>query len=286
MLDDMVLIPGGAFSMGSDDYYPEERPARVEAVAEFWIDRAPVTNTVFARFVAETGYVTLAEQPPRSEDFPDVLPETLVAGAIVFTMPDGPVDLASPSWWRYLPGADWRHPTGPDSSLDGREDHPVVHVSYHDAEAFTAWAGKRLPTEAEGERAARGGLDGSVFAWGDEFAPCGRRMANTWQGTFPYHYKEGACWGTTPVGSFPPNGFGLSDMIGNVWEWTATSLDLEGTPNSRCCGMTARPASRTAKGGSYLCAPNYCTRYRPAARMGMPADTAIGHLGFRCARSV
>jgi len=269
--------------MGSDDHYPEERPARRERIEDFWIDRSPVTNAAFSAFVEQTGYVTLAERVPAAEEIPGAAPEKLVPGSIVFSMPPGPVDLRAPVWWSYVPGADWRHPTGPESSLADRSNHPVVHVGYEDALTFARWAGKRLPSEAEWERAARGGLEAKIYAWGDDYAPGGRRMANTWQGTFPYFYREGGGWGTTAIGSFPPNGLGLLDMIGNVWEWTSSFADTDRASDRACCAGSLDRGSRIAKGGSYLCAPNYCTRYRPAARMAMPADTTIGHLGFRCA---
>jgi len=290
----MEWIPGGRFTMGSNFHYPEERPARTVEVAGFWIERTPVTNRAFARFVAQTGYVTVAEQPPRAEDYPGAPPENLRAGSLVFESPMAPVRLdGPPSWWHFIHGADWMHPQGPDSSIAGCEDHPVVHVAWADVTAYAAWAGMALPTEIEWERAGRGGLDGAIFAWGDELAPDGRAMANIWQGQFPYREDGADGWrGTSPVGSYPPNGFGLHDMIGNVWEWTSDWWSKSPTSGAPCCA-TSRHASACAgdplqiarkvlKGGSHLCAPNYCRRYRPAARHPHPIDTSTSHVGFRC----
>lgn len=292
---DMLWIAGGTFTMGSDDHYPEEAPARPATVDGLWIDRAPVTNLQFTKFVKETGHVTSAERAPSAEDYPDAKPELLVAASTVFSPPTERVPLNDAyRWWAYVPGADWRHPEGPGSSLHGRERHPVVHVAFEDAEAYARWAGKALPTEAEWEYAARGGLDAAEYAWGDEFEPKGRQMANTWQGDFPLqnllldgHER------TSPVGSFPPNGYGLVDVTGNTWEWTTDWYVPHGEAQEACCGFDAREASRdpndpagiprrVMKGGSHLCAPNYCRRYRPAARMAQPIDTSTSHLGFRC----
>ncbi|MFO7261060.1 MAG: formylglycine-generating enzyme family protein [bacterium] len=300
-LDGMVWIPGGTFLMGSDRHYPEERPAHRVSVDGFWMDAHAVTNDEFARFVAATGYVTLAERTPDPADYPGAKPELLVPGSAVFRKPAHRVDLRDPyQWWAYVPGANWRHPFGPDSSIEGLGDHPVVHVAYEDALAYARWAGKDLPTEAEWEFAARGGLDGATYAWGDEFLPGGRFMANTWQGEFPIQNLalDGFEW-TAPVGSFPPNGYGLYDMIGNVWEWTRDEYREYGAAVRPCCASTKprggergasddprTPGSRiprkVIKGGSYLCAPNYCRRYRPAARLAQPVDTSTCHLGFRC----
>ena len=291
----MVWVPGGTFTMGSDRHYPEEAPVREVTVDGFWLDEHPVTNLEFTSFVKETGYATSAERAPSPEDYPAAKEELLVAGSIVFRKTDGPVDLGNHfNWWEWIRGADWRHPEGPGSSLHGRERHPVVHVAYADAEAYATWAGKELPTEAEWELAARGGLDGAEFAWGDDFMPEGRPMANTWQGEFPYdNALEDGFEGTSPVGSFPANGYGLLDMTGNVWEWTTDWYRSSHDASSPCCGADLRAASvdpydpssiprRVMKGGSHLCAPNYCRRYRPAARMAQPVDTSTGHLGFRC----
>lgn len=293
----MVWIPGGTFVMGSDDHYPEEAPAHPCTVEGFWIDREPVTNAQFQKFVAATGHRTQAECPADPADYPGASPERLQPASIVFIAPDLPVPLEDPyRWWHYLPGASWRHPEGPGSSIRNRPRHPVVHVTSGDAEAYAAWLGKRLPTEAEWERAARGGLESRAYAWGDELEPGGRHLANVWQGPFPHaNSRADGYAGTSPVGSFPPNGYGLIDMIGNVWEWTA-SWYREGHGDG-CCGGSeqARLASidpgsqhgqlprRVVKGGSFLCAPSYCRRYRPAARMAQGIDTSTCHLGFRCA---
>jgi len=293
---DMVWIEGGAFLMGSDRHYVEERPRRRVRTESFWIDRAPVTNREFARFVAETGYVTFAECAPRAEDFPDAPAENLVAGSMVFIPSTRPIPLDQPHlWWAFVHGADWRHPTGPDSSIDGLADHPVVHVALVDVDAYAAWAGTQLPSEKEWEYAAKGGLNDAEYAWGDEFDPDGVAQANTWQGTFPFFNSGKDGWiRTSPVGAFPANGYGLLDMIGNVWELTADWWALH-PPNepSRVCCTVKRWASvapedplqvprRVLKGGSHLCAPNYCRRYRPAARHAHPIDTSTSHIGFRC----
>jgi formylglycine-generating enzyme required for sulfatase activity len=297
---DMVWIPGGTFRMGSDRHYREEAPIRLATVAGFWMDARPVTNAEFRRFVKATGYVTLAERPPDPALYPGAKPEMLVPGSVVFVPPRGPVGRRNHyAWWDYVPGANWRHPEGPASTLNGRERHPVVHVAWEDVSAYAVWAGKTLPTEAEWEFAARGGLDGAEFAWGDEFAPRGRQLANTWQGDFPWQnlaldgYER-----TSPVGSFPPNGYGLLDAIGNVWEWTADWYQEPSAVANGCCGRAddarAEAASvdprapgaaiprKVIKGGSFLCAPSYCRRYRPAARMHHPVDTGTCHIGFRC----
>ena len=282
--------------MGSDRHYPEERPARMVTVDPFRIDTYPVTNRRFMEFVRETGYVTLAERPPRPDLYPGARAEDLVPGSLVFEMTEGPVDLGDfRNWWVWKPGADWRHPLGPGSSLDGLEDHPVVHVAYPDARAFARWAGMRLPSEAEWEHAARGGLEGAEFAWGDQDVQETLPRANTWQGRFPYENTELDGWTrTSPVGCFDPNGYGLYDMIGNVWEWTSSRyMPAPGRSFARCCGPPRStqfaPApepgpfpSRTIKGGSHLCTVQYCFRYRPAARQPQTIDTSAGHLGFRC----
>ena len=295
----MARVPGGAFAMGSADFYPEEAPVRQVEVDGFWIDEHPVTVAEFRRFVKATGYVTVAERPLDPAQYPDADPDLLRPGSLVFYPTRGPVPLTDVSrWWRYTPGADWRHPGGPGSTLDGRERHPVTHVAAEDADAYAAWAGKELPTEAEWEFAARGGLDGAVYTWGDDPAPKGRMMANRWHGEFPWQNLRPGGHGTSAVESYPPNGYGLYDMAGNVWEWTS---DFYAAPAARhaCCvprnpRVTSAEASlapgqpgariprRVIKGGSHLCAPNYCLRYRPAARQSEAVDTSTAHLGFRC----
>ena len=282
----MVWVAGGRFQMGSDDFYPEERPVHEVAVDGFWIDHHPVTNAEFRRFVKATGYLTVAEQVPDAADYPDADPALLVPGGLVFQPSAGPVDLSNwRSWWAWVPGASWRSPEGPGSTLHGRDRHPVVQVCHQDAAAYAEWAGKALATEAEWEYAARGGLEGKVFAWGDELAPKGRQMANTWQGEFPWqnllldrHER------TSPVGSFPPNGYGLVDMTGNVWEWTSDLFTADHHDSGCCAPQRSDEAipRRVIKGGSHLCAPSYCLRYRPAARQGEAVDTATTHIGFRC----
>jgi sulfatase modifying factor 1 len=286
--DSMVRIPAGEFSMGSDSFYPEERPVRRVAVEEFWIDRYAVTVAEFRRFVKATGHVTVAERPLDPADYPDADPRLLVPGSLVFRPTRGPVDLRDfRNWWQYVPGATWQRPEGPASDAYTRGRHPVTHVAHEDAVAYADWVGKALPTEAEWEFAARGGLDGAVFAWGDEFAPEGRMVANTWQGEFPWQnlLSDGYA-GTSPVGAFPPNGYGLYDMTGNVWEWTCDSANGHAA-DAPCCGAAPEAGTiprRVIKGGSHLCAPNYCLRYRPAARQFEAVDTSTTHIGFRCVR--
>jgi formylglycine-generating enzyme len=297
---DMLWIPGGTFLMGSDVHYPEEAPVHLVTVDGFWMDITPVTNADFARFVRETGYVTLSERPLSSQDYPGVPEELLVPGSLVFQQPRGPVALDDISaWWKFIPGADWRHPEGPTSSLDGRERYPVVQVAYEDAEAYANWAAKALPTEAEWEFAARGGLEGAPYAWGDEFAPDGQMLANTWQGTFPWeNLATDGYEGLAPAGSFPPNGYGLFDMIGNVWEWTTDWYRArhQSLVAHACCaprnpvGGTREESidpqgqfpRKVLKGGSFLCASNYCQRYRPAARSPQAIDSPTCHISFRC----
>jgi sulfatase modifying factor 1 len=283
----MVELPGGPFRMGSESFYPEEQPVREASVEPFAIDRHPVTVAEFRRFVKATGHVTWAEQTPAAEDYPDADAQQLVPGSLVFQKTDGPVDLRDfRNWWDWVPGADWRHPEGPASNAGGRELHPVTHVAYADAVAYAEWAGKSLPTEAEWEYAARGGLDGATYTWGDEFSPKGRMMANTWQGEFPWqNLCADGYEGTSPVERFPPNGFGLFDMAGNVWEWTVD--DFAQHTGRPCCapqrdGADERFPRKVIKGGSHLCAPNYCLRYRPAARQSEAVDTSTCHIGFRC----
>jgi formylglycine-generating enzyme required for sulfatase activity len=297
---DMVWIPGGSFSMGSNNHYPEEAPTHVATVPSFWMDKFAITNRWFSLFVQDTGYVTLAERPPKAEDYPGAETELLRPASVVFQKPPFRVDLRNHyNWWTYVAGADWRHPEGPNSSIEYRAEHPVVHIAYEDAEAYAKWAGKELPTEAEWEFAARGGFQSATYAWGEEFIPGGRYMANTWQGEFPWqNLASDGYEGTAPVGQFPPNQFGLFDTIGNVWEWTTDWYAAHHSVAKACCGGSiAKDRDReqsydpqmphikiprkVIKGGSFLCAPNYCRRYRPAARMAQPIDTSTCHVGMR-----
>lgn len=278
----MIALTGGTFRMGSDRHYPEEAPAHTETVGPFAIDRTPVTNADFAAFVEATGYTTLAERCPAPADYPGADPTLLVAGSAVFTPPAAP-PRGPADWWIYRPGAHWRFP-----QADGRAaepQHPVVHIALADAAAFAAWAGKSLPTEAEWEFAARGGREAGDYAWGDVFIPGGVPQANTWHGRFPL--EQVAVDGfsrTSPVSAFPANGYGLFDMIGNVWEWTMTPWN-SGKPTRSCCTPgTSGTAAYAIKGGSHLCAPNYCRRYRPPARQPQTADSPTSHIGFRCVR--
>lgn len=299
-----VHLAGGTFVMGSDAHYPEEAPTHRVRVDRFAIDPFPVTNEQFASFVAETSYVTVAERPLDPGDFPGAPPANLVPGSLVFTPTPGPVNLRHISqWWTWTPGACWSRPEGAGSSIADRLDHPVVHVAHEDARAFAAWTGASLPTEAEWEFAARGGLDGAEFTWGSRARPNGRVMANTWDGPdFPWRSTGGSGWlRTSPVGSFPANGFGLYDMAGNVWEWTDDwwTRQHPGDAASTCCVPVnprggdidqsrdlAQPqfaiGRKVIKGGSHLCAASYCLRYRPAARRPQMIDTGTGHVGFRC----
>ena len=305
---EMVPLPGGRFRMGSERFYPEEAPVREVEVDGFAIDRSPVTVAQFAEFVEDTGYVTLAERAPSAADYPDADPALLVAGSAVFRPTRGPVPLIDAGvWWDYVPGANWRHPWGPNSDNAERQDHPVTHIAYPDAEAYAGWAGKALPTEAEWEYAARGGLDGAVFAWGDAERPGGELLANFWQGEFPWRNTGARGWrGTSPVGLFPADGHGLYDMTGNVWEWTTDYFSASGagadSARRACCGPPRNPRvespdasydvgrpgahipRRVIKGGSHLCAASYCLRYRPSARQPEAVDTSTSHIGFRCVR--
>jgi len=299
----MRPIAGGTFTMGSERFYPEEAPLRRVRVDDFWIDETPVTNAEFARFVAETGHVTVAEIAPDPADYPGMTEDMAQPGSLVFVKTAGPVDMSNPgAWWRFVHGAHWRSPKGPGSDLDGLDDHPVVHIAYADAKAYAKWAGKDLPTEAEFEFAARGGLEGVEYAWGDSLAPGDQMLANYWQGLFPFSNQCLDGWeGTSPVRSFPPNPYGVHDLIGNVWEWTRDwwAQSPEAPRGKSCCAISnprggklsqsydpAHPGVRIGrkviKGGSHLCAENYCQRYRPAARHPEMIDTSTTHIGFRC----
>jgi formylglycine-generating enzyme len=300
---DQVPLEGGEFTMGSENFYPDERPLRRVRVERFAIDRYLVTNAQFARFVADTAYVTVAERPIDPALYPGAIEELCVPGSLVFRPTIGPVDLNDwTQWWEWTPGASWSHPLGPDTSLSGLDEHPVVHIAFEDAQAYADWAGASLPTEAEWEYASRGGLDGKAFTWGDDITLAETIMANTWQGEFPWQnllldgYER-----TSPVGAFAPNGYGLYDMAGNVWEWTVDwySASPDAPPTKPCCGAPPARGARieqsydpnqpqiriprkVVKGGSHLCAPNYCLRFRPAARSPQMIDTSMSHLGFRC----
>ena len=300
---DMVWISGGTFRMGSEDFYSEEGPIHQVSVDGFWIDKYQVTNAQFTRFVKLTGYATVAERQPNPEDYPGASPESLTPGSLTFQKTSGPVNLNHINqWWSWTPGAYWRRPEGPGSQIRKRKRHPVVHIAYEDAQAYTSWAGKSLPTEAEWEFAARGGLNGATFTWGDEHFPNGQAMANSWQGEFPWQnlLKDGF-EGTAPVGSFPANGYGVHDMAGNAWEWTDdwwTESHPEDAKKACCIPHNPRGGKmdtsydrstpqfriprKVVKGGSHLCAPNYCLRYRPAARRPQHIETGTTHIGFRC----
>jgi formylglycine-generating enzyme len=305
----MLQVPTGEFLMGSNDFYPDEGPRHLVQVSVFELDEHPVTNAEFAEFVAATGYLTVAERPLDPAEFPGLPHQDLEPGGLVFTPTTAPVDLGDwRQWWTWSPGASWKHPQGPGSSVVGKENHPVVQVSFADARAYASWSGKRLPNEAEWEFAARGGRpDRFVYAWGNDARPDGALMANTWQGRFPYLNTGANGWkGTSPVGTFPPNGYGHVDMIGNVWEWTASHYSPRhdagpphhGGDGGCTCGPHREKAQnyrpepgsdaprRVLKGGSHLCAPEYCLRYRPPARSPQAEDTATSHIGFRCARSL
>ena len=308
----MVWVPGGEFSMGcldprslphgGPDPMADARPVHRVRVGGFWMDATEVTNGQFAAFVAATGHVTVAERTPRAEDFPGAPPENLVAGSVVFTPPAEPVPLDDHlRWWAYVKGADWRHPSGPESTIEGHDADPVVHVAFEDAEAYARWAGKRLPTEAEWEFAARGGLTGAMYPWGDEFLPGGRWMANTWQGRFPGENTAADGYpGPAPVGRFPPNAYGLHDMAGNVWEWCSdwyrpdtyakaaaaggVALDPQG-PDSSFDPLEPGQPKRVQRGGSYLCSEQYCARYIVGTRGKGEISSATNHIGFRCVKN-
>ncbi len=299
----MTWVDGGSFRMGCEAFYREEAPVHTVEVDGFWIDSKPVTVRQFRHFVRDTNYVTVAERTPDPANYPGIDPGLLVAGSLVFQGTPGPVPLTDfRAWWAFVPGACWRRPEGPGSDARRRDDHPVVHIANEDAAAYAEWAGKQLPSEAEWEFAARGGLDGALFVWGDEDHGGDRLLANTWQGRFPWENLGAAGWrGTSKVGTFPPNGFGLYDMAGNVWEWTSdffTPRHPEEAPSPCCVPSNPRVVSdaesydhqmpdshiprKVIKGGSHLCAPSYCLRYRPAARQGEALDSSTSHIGFRC----
>jgi formylglycine-generating enzyme required for sulfatase activity len=265
----MIEIPRGTYITGSDRHYAEERPVAARDVPGFLIDAYQVTNRDFAKFVAATAYQTTAEK---------------IGGSSAFKMTAGPVDLNNPDlWWQFVAGANWRHPEGPDSSLDGLDDHPVVHVSKDDAQAYAQWRSARLPDEWEWEVAARGGLAQADYVWGDDFSPDGQLQANIWTGLFPWYFARGPKPGTMPVGQYQANGYSLYDMAGNVWEWTTSRFD-----HSACCGPQANATDTliTLRGGSFLCAAEYCLRYRPAARIGILPNATTNHIGFRCVQSL
>lgn len=299
----MIYLTGGTYMMGSNKHYPEEAPEHYVSVSPFWIDEAPVTNQQFSEFVKATGHVTFAELAPNPSDYPGAPLHMLQPGSLLFSPPEHLVNLNDWSqWWEFKFGATWCHPLGPDSTIDGLEDHPVVHIAYNDAHAYATWLGKSLPTEAEWEFAAIGARKGCEFAWGDELIPNGQYMANTWQGIFPYKNSlQDGFARTSPIKAFPPNDYGLYDMIGNVWEWTSDFWTVvhQQNPTKSCC-IPHNPRGgketdsydpsmpeiliprRVLKGGSHLCAPNYCQRYRPAARHAEAIDTSTSHIGFRC----
>jgi formylglycine-generating enzyme required for sulfatase activity len=289
--DGMVEMPGGTFRMGADNQWPEERSAEAVTVSPFCLDAHEITNAQFAQFVKETGYLTVAERPLSKEQFPELTEEERSPSSVVFQALSPGQAIAELSWWHWQPGADWQHPEGLSSTIQGKENHPVVHVAFEDAQAYANWAGKALPTEAQWEFAARGGLKDQIFAWGNTYNP---KKANTWQGEFPVkNTKEDGYFGTAPIGSFPPNGYGLYDMTGNVWEWTQDWYQLghdrqahqvDPVMNSEKASFDPRDpgvAKHVIKGGSFLCARNYCSRYRPSAREAQSPDTGTSHIGFR-----
>ncbi len=294
--NDMVWISGGDFWMGSNSGQADEKPVHKVSLSGYWMDKTEVTNEQFEKFVQATRYVTMAERTPNPEDFPGADPELLVPGSVVFTPPSTPVSLDDHmQWWRYVPGASWRHPEGPESDFKGREKHPVVHICFDDAVAYCNWAGKRLPTEAEWECAARGGLDQKNYTWGEEQVPGGKWQANIWQGEFPVenNLKDGSRL-TSAAGAFSANGYGLSDMAGNVWEWCSDwylpdyyekspSNNPKG-PNTSYDPNEPGVMKRVTRGGSYLCNESYCIGYRPSARMKTTPDTGLSHTGFRCVK--
>ena len=294
--NDMIWIPPGTFLMGSEAGQSDEKPVHKVTLNGFWMDKTEVTNEQFEKFVRATKYVTLAERKPNPADFPGADPALLVPGSIVFAPPSNPVSLNNHlQWWRYVPGANWRHPEGPGSDLKGREKHPVVHIAYEDALAYCKWAGKRLPTEAEWEYAARGGLEQQDYIWGQEQTPGGKWLANIWQGNFPVENNSADGFKATgAAGSFPANGYGLYDMAGNVWEWCSdwylpdyyekSPSDNPKGPNTSYDPNEPGVMKKVTRGGSYLCNESYCIGYRPSARMKTTPDTSLSHTGFRCVK--
>lgn len=305
---EMIFVPAGTFMMGSEKFYPEERPRQRATVRHFWIDKFPVTNNEFKKFVDETSYVTVAERGLRTEEFPGIPGEFLAGASMVFKKPSAPGDATDHrKYWHHIKGACWKNPEGPESTIEGRENHPVVHVAFEDVQAYARWIGKELPTEAEWEYAAKGGLEHAEFSWGNTDTQLTKPMANTWQGIFPHeNLNIDGFEGTSPVGAFPPNGYGLHDMVGNVWEWTCDDYGPHVSPpgfslKKWYAGFdhTARSHNgyhdeksptqiprKVIKGGSYLCAPNYSLRYRPAARQPQAIDITMSHIGFRCIRRI
>jgi formylglycine-generating enzyme required for sulfatase activity len=302
-LSNMVWIPGGTFTMGSDHHYREEAPSHKVTVDGFWLDKYVVTNEDFKKFIDETNYKTVAERPLNPADYPGATLESLVPGSLVFFKPSGRVDLRNiGSWWEYVHWANWKKPQGPESSLEGKWNHPVVHVAWEDVEAYSNWCGKEIPTEAEWEFAARGGMEGKTYEWGDEEMPQGKMMANFWKGQFPWqNFKPHGYEGTSPAGAFPANNYGLHDMTGNVWEWTCDWYESKHQyDKTKACCIPVNPRGgskeksydpsqpeikiprKVLKGGSHLCAQNYCYRYRPAARHAQMLDSGATHIGFRC----
>ena len=294
--EDMAWIPAGSFTMGASEYYPDEGPLKEVTLDGFWIDRYEVTNAQFSKFVDATNYVTVAERQLNPKDFPGIPAESLVPGSVVFIMPTELLNGGNPiQWWQFVPGANWRQPTGPGSDIKGKENYPVVHVAYEDAFSYAKWLGHDLPSEAQWEYAARGGLEQQTYSWGKEFTPANKWQANTWQGMFPVNNtEEDGYVGAAPVGCYPDNGYGLHDVTGNVWEWVADWYYPEHLDE----GDVIRDEAKTGfdprqpglpvkviKGGSYLCAENYCMRYRPAARHAQETTLGAAHIGFRTVRN-
>jgi len=289
-LNQTVDVSGGDFKFGDNRYYPNEGPVKVTRVANFNIDKTEVTNGQFKAFVDATDYVTAAERGLSDVDFPEILPEFRVPGSMVFVAPDLDKPSSPATWWQFVSGANWQNPKGPDSSIAGKEAHPVVQVTHADAIAYAQWLGRRLPTEAEWEYASRGGLEGASFSWGEESPNVGASKANTWQGRFPYNnMNEDGFVGSSPVGCFAANGLGLYDTTGNVWEWTDTAYGPDRKRDYGAEGYDPQQPGvtvKTLKGGSFLCSDNYCQRFRPAARQAQDTTLASSHIGFRTAADI